>query len=479
MSERSAEQEVVPIEDLVAEVDDLLRLADERAHEARRARYGDPTDQPDISYRAAETTPDITGPLRDRLLASLSAEVIPAMQAEPGGQIAEWELDREVAKKALVGIKISTLRRVAAEMRVDKRGRADQIAERLARAFRYDAEQIARVVLENEEEPTPERGHGERIFPLTEPVDLATCVERLTVLKGRFVRVAVARWFVFGAKPVVAEGTLRFAGTLHTYAAWVTGDPEHPTLGSAPTEQLVEFELTEGSRALRVLRGSAPAVRAAARALAAVGIRLLGRLPTGRGALPGRAATLDPRTALMLDLLYSRLPHAGARKPNLTVARFRLSDEDGADEDERPSLRAVRFEGQHLLDSVTACRLIAREARALVDASLLVSVGEGDGEARFPIRLGFERDHTVVLTGFGRLRSEASAGLHAALVEQVEDAVESGVADPARLETLAERIERRAAEQSDAEQADMFDDEGENDADDLLAPGHEAQSLED
>jgi hypothetical protein len=167
----------------------------------------------------------------------------------------------------------------------------------------------------------------------------------------------------------------------------------------------------------------------------------------------------------MLDALANRLREARLVAPNLTVARFRVGDTpvDTDDEDEvvrRPSLRAVRFEGDHLLDSAPACKLLAEEGRELVDIAMHIDVPAGNGSetTRFPARVAVDRDHALVMTGFGTRRPELSVGLQRTLVDSVTAELRDGFADPARLQRLCERILERARAESPVTRADMLHD---------------------
>jgi hypothetical protein len=161
----------------------------------------------------------------------------------------------------------------------------------------------------------------------------------------------------------------------------------------------------------------------------------------------------------VLDFLDNRLGEADASEPNLTVARFEMErrDEVSAGEGNRPTVREVRFEGDHLLDSIAACRMIALEGRALIDLSLRVSFGSAAPEpARFPLRLSLERDHALLLTGFGAMQPEASANLHRNVVRAVERALDQGIADVKRVESLAQRIDEFARANQEATHATML-----------------------
>lgn len=454
---------LVLAEDLSGEVAELLRYAQERGLEARKARVAD------RRYGAVRTLggdikPDISDLLREELADVLEDEVVSAVDPGPGRGILEWELRREVAKKALVGLKVNRLRELAAGLHLDKRGRTEEVAERIARAYRYDEEEIARLVLDNEEEPEPERGHLDRVFPVVTELDVEVIAERLATIVGRYIRVGVARWFVFD-EVVRAATSLKLRGTLRAYRAFVTMSDEDETgevahLSSSPTETEIEIEIVNGSRTLRIRGAGLSPSRASARALeAATQTRLLGHVPLPSQSFEGPLGTFARSTVLMLDLLDNRLLAVGAREPNLTVARFEIDSEGGSRQQgdgERPTLREVRFEGDHLLDSVPACRLISVERRALIELSLRVSAGDPNADARFPVRVSLERDHATVLTGFGRQEPKLSAALHRALVRAVEDAFEEGVGDVGRLEALAVRIDEFARSNREATRATML-----------------------
>ena len=461
-NEPESTKEVVPAEDLSAEVEELMRFAAERGRVARAAATTAHQGRAPV-FTTRTDKADITPYLREELQQALEDEVLPAVSAGTERVIRDWELQREVAKKALVGLRLSTLRRLAQEHVLDKRGRSEDVAERLARAYKFDETAIARLVLDNEEEPEPERGHTDRLFPLAATLDLDAVHQKLERVTDRYIRVGVARWFVFEDLQR-SERSLLLTGKLRSYKAFVSSETATPHLGATPSESDVRLRVYDGHRLVRIRGNTTATSRAGMRALEIVtGVSALGYLPVGRAAAKGRLASIDERTALMLDVVYNRLAGAGVRNPNLTVARFQMSEggtRARGEESDRPAVRAVRFEGDHLLDSAAACHLIAREGRALTDLSLLVSLNatnSGD-EARFPVRIALDRDHGIVVTGFGRERPEASAELHRSLVGVLEDAVNRGIKDPETLETLIARIYERASSDGPVGQADILRD---------------------
>ena len=175
------------------------------------------------------------------------------------------------------------------------------------------------------------------------------------------------------------------------------------------------------------------------------------------------AIDISPETLLMTDLITTRFRQAGFVARDLTGLRFRVADtpEDVEAEDlARPTLRAVKFEGSHLLDSPTACALATKDGRPLVDVTLsLQSQPRADGEVgRFPVRVTFLRDHVAVMTGFGTVPS-LSKEVHEEVVNTVHEMLQSGYADKIALAQLIDRMRRRADATSEDLVADMFGDD--------------------
>ena len=152
----------------------------------------------------------------------------------------------------------------------------------------------------------------------------------------------------------------------------------------------------------------------------------------------------------------------GAERINLTVIRFHMTKDDATSDDTKPSLKAIRFEGNHLLDSVAACRLIAKDGRPGANVSMRLSY-KGDSRTAevFPMSLSLESDHFTVTTGIGMGGSTLSVDLHEKAVRTVLDEVTLGSSDPEKLERLVRKIHDRAEASADPDSANMLDGENE------------------
>lgn len=432
---------LIPSEELDATLDELLALAATRGEYLRSI--------PNRVSTSTPSKPDITALLKDNLRASLEKELVPAPRARDG-EIDSAEIEHELVKKALIGLKLSALRDLAKEKGVAWSGVAEDVASRVARAYGWDSDQVARLVIAHEDEPTPERGHVSRLFPLSDTVNIARTLEMLHVVSGRYVRVGVARWFVFDSVTELDEDVIEVAGTYRAYRAAVEEVEGTASLRALPDQQQVTIRVRRGS-VLEVRGATTQGARAAARALEiAAGVDLRGYVPFADIRVPGVHGLIHPASDFMLDLLNTRLRGASLSKLNLTVARFKVADDDYETTEgviAKPALLAVRFEGMHLLDSIAACRLLDHDHRPLVEMALRVShrSQEDDTEGHFPIKTAIESDHVLVATGFGSVALE-SLQVHSLVVQAVSQEIEHGIGDQDGLRVLVEKIRKRAGE---------------------------------
>jgi hypothetical protein len=455
------ERDLVSSEELNKTVDELLALVEERAERIRRAQQDRPVSRRGRSPVRAESPrkPQLDDLIRADLRRALEDEVVLAPFAVPGAEAIEpREFEREIMKRALVKLKLEDLKEVAAKAGVEWSGTEEELADRIVRAYGFNEEEIARLVLEHEDEPRPERGISERIYPIHAGSTAASsAVQALEALVGRYVRVGIARWFVFervrdSAKGVVVDGVFR------AYRAEPTERDEYFYI--APVEfsarVRVELHLREGLARIRA-RGTTESNAALSAIHRALDIVRIPSLPLGFD-LPPDLMGWDRRTIYMLDVLLHRLNEEPLRSANLTMAHFE-ADSPGGDEDEsRPRIRSVRLEGSHVTDSPQACQLLMA-GRALVGVSLRVEYRpDRDAYYSFPIRISLGNDHVSALTGFGTERHALAGEVHGLLIERLEKGFRS-LANPAGLVRTAAKIAQRAQERGTVERANIFTSE--------------------
>jgi hypothetical protein len=448
---------IVRVEDLderMRRVADELRASGREIGEAARLRR--PTD---VFRTIAGGTPKYADEflaearrvLEDELAVAAEAVGDPAEGEDPI-QPAEREL--EIAKRALVRLKLPQLRRLAVEVDIDSRGSQVELVERIAREYGDDPDEVARLVLEHEE-ATPTRGLVDRVYGVREKiVDLAAAAEGFKQLAGRYIRVGIAKWFVFGHARVDEHG-LWLDGYYRSYSAEATREGEDFKLVSVPTEARAGVRIRPDQRLIEV--------RARGEAESAAIVKSLEwgtRLRHDKVLLLDVAAKTpllmrwDPRSVFMLHVLDRRLPRDGVEIINLTSARF----ETAAAQTRRtrqPTVRAVALHGQHLLSSRAACELLV-EGRGLVELSLDVRFRpDANAEFIFPLRISLASDHVSLLTGFGTSSPETAAQLHREILRRLRASLAEGVKSDDRLEALARQIRDRS-ESTEPDQADIF-----------------------
>lgn len=448
---RTPSRTAVPREDVDKAIDALFELAQEKGERLRQ-----------IPGRLTLTTPakpDIEAYLKAEFRRSLEEELVPAEVAD-NGRISESDVDHEIAKKALVGLKIATLKSLARDRGLSTTGVAEQISERVAQAYGWDGAEIARLILAQEEGPSLERGHSSRLFALESTPDVPSIESTLAALSGRYIRVGVARWFLFESTSNDA-GVLNIAGSYRAYQASVENLDGTPSLTAVPHSQEVRMQI-DGSRILRIQDAGTQAAHAATRALLyACRVQTLEYVPHANAEARGEAGAMHPQSEFILDLLFNRVSAAGFTGRNLSVARFRVGDEAPEPQEEvsGPALRAVRFEGRHLLDSVAACRLTVHERRPLVEVAFQASFRPDASELsqRFPFKISLETDHVLVATGLGSdpLMSERA---HRNVLEAAQSEILNGAMDAYALEELANKMKARVQEGIDPPVATMLPD---------------------
>jgi hypothetical protein len=375
------------------------------------------------------------------------------------GRILPEEFERELMKKALAALKADGLRKLARAANVETAGGVEDLAARIGWLHRWDEQKIARLILENEPEPREDRAHVERLFPLAEPLNLSDARQRLEYVQGRYIRTGIAKWFVFETVEDRGDEALILRGTLRAFRASVTDDDLPSVVAVKRIDHQIEVHL-DSSNIARVRRGSAYEAAAAIDALAiAVRLQPLMGVPIQNDGITGGAAlTFASASLFMLDLITSRFKEAGLRNADLTIARFRVDETQEApgDEASKPRLRAVRFEGRHILDSAPACKLLS-DGRALSEVAMTIqSPTRPDGEwGRYPVRIAIENGHVSVITGLG-VTPEFAYEVQSSAVAAAVDEIADGFGAPEKLMALAERIVQRAASTGPVDHADML-----------------------
>lgn len=396
-------------------------------------------------------SPELDLRLRAGLKAALESEFTPAVAAGDG-RINQFEFDREIIKKALVGLTRHQLQLLGKERRVRVSGSAEALASRVADSFDWDPVEVAKAVLRYELATSTDRGHATRIFALAEEPAMDHVRERLSYVAGRYIKVALAKWFVFDSVKESPDSVV-LAGALRSFKAEVEAEEDGTAaihhIGDRK-EALIEFS---GGQLFQVNESTVLGSRAGAEAFSqAINIQLLDWVPNGgTGAPAGTSGSvgMHPTSEFVMDIVHNRLRDGRFSDMNLTGAKFQVGRESKDTTVERkPELKSVRFDGSYLIGSHSACTMLVTDRRALVDIAFQVAVRAKDGTDRgsFPVRLSVESNHVLVATGYGSSGDVAtSREVHLKAVRAVEQEMVSGLGNESRLNDLVTELRAVAA----------------------------------
>ena len=463
---------VVSPEQLDAELRDLIEEA---------SRYGKRAEQAAVEA-GEEAWPSGRGRARREHLVSglreaLEDEVTIAHAAGSETEIEPSEQDHEIAKRALVHVKLENLRHIARDLGVPDYGNLDAVTDAIAREFQGDREAIAKLVIRYEDEPAPERNLTSRIFQLREePGDLPALCQRLAHITGRYIRTGIARWFIVGSVDAT-DANLRLDGVYRFFRADAAQFEEEITLTADE----------QNARARLLLRASEPIAEVEAKGEAeskalmttfegSTSLHCREALAPEIEPLQGQLATWHIQSVFLIELLHSRFRDQNIEILDLNVAGFKTergARKMAADEEARqPRIKSVRFEGRHLLDSRPACELLTA-GQQLVQLGMTVRFQPDGAESYLlPLTVKLAGDHVVVITGLGVVPPRIAQGLHSVVTAGVRRALLSGLADPAGLEGLARQVSERAEAMQDPRLPTIFGPEA------ALTAGEDAEKGE-
>lgn len=444
---------VVPSEELDAGLRELMEVAKRYGREAERAAK-----DAGLTLTRLQDKPDLAESRLEHLHDMLEDELLISHESAEGVVISEREEDREIAKAALAHLKLPQLKKIAEDFGLQKGGNLEQVAERIVLAFRADQHEIAQLVVRYEEEPPPDRRLTMRIYPLARTADdVAGPAAMLRRLVNRYIRVGIARWFIFEDVATVGRSVV-LRGTYRHYIADAQQEDDEYRLYADKRWDDAALWFTAGERFVRVEAKGDAESRAIVRAFSFATEIRKHEISIEAPAIEGAAFQWSPKTAFMIDLLINHFRVDGVEVFNLTTAGFERADDTPvqSDVETRPAVRSVRFQGAHLLDSRPACELIVA-GQALVDLSLLVRFRPTANESfLLPLNVKLNRDNVAVSVGFGLETPEVARRLRDAIAQGIQQALPRWPTDEGRLREVAEGIRRRAQTEGPIERADMF-----------------------
>jgi hypothetical protein len=440
---------LVLADDVASHMDRLIHLAIEQGklneEDGRQARE-------DIYHN--NNAPNLVDVTRTSLEDALTDELVIARDIE-GAEIPRDEREREISKAALLRLRIRRLRKLAEDEGIPLVRDAEAIATLVTRKYKASRSDIAKLVL-NYEVPNPERGYTTRLMPLNMAPDIDGARVSFDRLKGKAIRLGVAQWLII-TEHRCDSTSVSISGEVVTYGIKPQRDYDDFEITAAERRNPVSLRLKRGilwaevdGPSLFDMRLLREVLRLSTDALPAAKIDL--KLPT----LTGQAGLWDSVTVRMLHLLEHGLRDTHLDYQSLTQAQF-ASPRTYEAEPERPAVKSVRLQGQHVLASSEACGHVSK-GRTLTAVDMFIRWQpdlRGDGVFT-PVRIGLAADHATVLTGFGRNELGIIKPLHTELVTRIRRQLDRGISEASAMDSFVAKIEDRASAGGDPDSVDIF-----------------------
>ncbi len=451
---RMGSMRLIRSEDLDQRLSEILERAAEVGREAETAALGTRAHEPGEISRPPSQISD--GQLLVDLREGLEDEVLIARAAQGEAVIDEREEHREIAKRALIHIKLPQLRVIAEDIGLPRGGKLEDVADRIVRAYDADEEEIARLIVAYETEPPPERRFTTRLFRISDSLDarIDATADRIRLFAHRYVKTGIARWFVI-ENVDERVGAIRMSGTYRFYNADAEQRDDEYRLRAERASAPAQLTLLAGQTVVDVETKGVAEGRAMMDAFAhASGIRRPSVFSLNLPALQGEIAHWDSASVFMTDVLTSQFRTPDVEIANLAMVGFEMGEQETSAS--RPMVRSVRFQGQHLLDSQTACELLTRGQRMTEWTAMVRFRPDAENAYLLPVTVRLERDHLAVMTGFGAHPPNVARQLQMEVVRRLGSRLEHGVSDRGELYRVAEQIRERAEERGPVERATIF-----------------------
>lgn len=399
------------------------------------------------------TVSDLTSETLESLRTYLGESDVFAHITANNGEIPEGVQAREIEIAALSRLKLQDLEEFAAAKKVPLVASKERLAELIV-ATDVTREEIAELAL-READLSIDTGLVTRLFPLPGSPDLSNAATRLMKVQGRYVKLRLARWFIYDEIQTL-DGVVVLRGRMRSFRSKPVLEVEGHRLNVDPHAAKMIVRLRKGRRWAEVDGRQVSDARdigpvAARGAGIAFETTLSLPLPPLRDAM----GAWSRRTVWMLGLLQLYLEGDGISIQNYAMAHFEAPGSIPARPDE-PRIAEVELRGQHVGDSRDACQRIVEGGGLLAVELKLAFVPNNKDSYIIPVRIGIDDTCATIETAAGQdIPAAVSTLLHRALIDRLCIALDTMV-DPSRLSSIVSKIIDRARAPEQAQHADMF-----------------------
>ncbi|MDX6450672.1 MAG: hypothetical protein QOH16_721 [Gaiellaceae bacterium] len=354
---------------------------------------------------------------------------------------------RSISRAALLQLAADDLVDAAAQEGLVGLTTKAEIADALATKLGDDVDAVARLVLRRTE-GDPSFGLVTRLVPLNDAPSLADAAAAFRSLRGHFIEVRPAVFFIFGEVDE-KENRVEISGRIRSFSVRPEQWGGNVKLSARETPEKVRI----------VLRRDQPWAEVNVRRTSDLGVvrsvlRRTGEIEPKVAVVPPKPLADDPfsiwdtKTLWMLDFIRRDLQAPELRLDDTIMANFVLPKAKvvpvNTGDERRPNVDAVRFLGRQLQDHPEACARIASGSH-LRDLEMVIR-RVTDVQRNFVrdvrVRLSWESDHLAVLSGADD--DKLDSDLHREIVRLVRDAGNRELSD-GLIPTL-QIIQRKARE---------------------------------
>jgi hypothetical protein len=454
LKQRDESNEAVEPPGLIVEDEyfDSLNELLELAQQEGQRNQAEAREERDTAFNLAQVS-DLTHETRERLREYLTESDVFAHTTE-GSDIPDSVQAREIEIAALSRLKLADLQEMAAEKGIPLVSSKERLAELIV-GTDVSREEIAELAL-REANLSTDIGLVTRLFPLGVPPDLDAAAGRLTKAQGRYLKLRMARWFIYDeTQTLTAVVVLR--GRMRSYRSKPVLEVEGHRLNVDPHAAKMVARLRTGrkwaevdGRQLTDARDMAPVMARGA------GVSFDPTLSLPMPALDGPLARWSRQTVWMLAFLQFNLEGDGIGIHNYSMAHFEAPNQKEPIRPDEPRIAEIELRGQHVGASRDACQRIV-EAGGLLAVELVLSFVPNNSDSYLiPVRIGLDETCATVETAAGKdVPADASAALHRALIDRLCRALNTEL-DPSGLTSLVNKIIERARAPEQAHHADMF-----------------------
>jgi hypothetical protein len=403
----------------------------------------------EVALTPGEGMPDTTDIARAMVEGAIGAYESLVPETEDG-ELPNAVERRAVAKAAFLRLGLDDLKRMAEERDLGDLPDKKALAKALSEAYQDELDTVAKLTLQ-ESGGDPRFGLVTRLLPLSKTPEIAKAKAGFASLTGRYYEVRPAVFFVYREVSLSPDSRfLTIKGAIRSFRVNPAEVGGEVILNQRPRKEDITIKLEEGQPWATITGARTSdlwSIAAVLRRSGEVSTSPEVAQPDPIGGAPFHS--WDPRSLWMLDLIRRDLRSPALNLGETLMANFDQPKSTDADEEQdddlpvAPKVDSVRLKGRQLQDHPEVCgRIVGRSHLKDLEIKVEKAQPQGAFPKRSLVRLAWERDHLVVMTG--AQDDEIDGQLHQQLVRTVRDAARRPLGSG--LIPILEKIKARSEE---------------------------------